>query len=74
LPNRILLLTAALAAELFVPVTLAAQVSPPTQAAQPYTPQQARRQFVTVTYDWLYIWPLHLDNFPIEDLVGREVD
>ena len=74
MPNRILLLMAALAAELLLPVELAAQVPALQQAAQPYTPPQARRQFVTVTYDWLYIWPLHLDNFPIEDLVGMEVD
>jgi hypothetical protein len=39
------------------------------------TPSGARprRQFVTVSYDWLYNQPLHFDNHPLEDLVGAEV-
>jgi hypothetical protein len=32
-----------------------------------------RRQFVTVSYDWLYNHPLHFDDHPLEDLVGAEV-
>jgi hypothetical protein len=42
--------------------------------AQTYPPAQAHRQWVTVSYNWLYNWPLHFDNFPLEDLVGQEVD
>jgi hypothetical protein len=56
---------AALAAALLAPVELAAQGS---------APPQPRRQWVTVSYDWLYIMPLHFDNFPLEDLLGTEVD
>jgi hypothetical protein len=33
-----------------------------------------RRQFVTVSYDWLYTWPLHFDKFPLEDIVGMPLD
>jgi hypothetical protein len=33
-----------------------------------------RRQFVTFSYDWLYTWPLHFDDHPLEDLVGMEID
>ena len=39
--------------------------------AQDVTP---RRQFVTVSYDWLYTWPLHFDKFPLEDIVGAPLD
>lgn len=59
------MMMAALAAALLAPVEL---------AAQGYAPAQARRQWVTVSYDWLYTWPLHFDNFPLEDLLGTEVD
>jgi hypothetical protein len=27
-----------------------------------------------VSYDWLYTWPLHFDNHPLEDFVGDSVD
>ena len=33
-----------------------------------------RRQFITVSYDWLYTWPLHFDKFPLEDIVGVPLD
>jgi hypothetical protein len=56
---------AALAAALLAPVDLEAQSS---------SPARARRQWVTLSYDWLYTWPLHFDNHPLEDLVGAEVD
>jgi hypothetical protein len=42
-------------------------------AAQTYTPPQPRRQFVSVSYDWLYTQPLHFAEHPLEDLLGTEV-
>ena len=42
-------------------------------AAQDYAVQKPRRQFVTVTLDWLNTEPLHFASYPLEDLVGREV-
>lgn len=41
--------------------------------AQTYTPPQPRRQFVTVSYDWLYTHPLHFADHPLGDLVGSPV-
>ena len=41
--------------------------------AQTYTPQKPRRQFVTVSTDWLNTQPLHFLEHPLEDLVGRAV-
>ena len=35
--------------------------------------QQARRQFVTVSYDWHYTQPLHFAEHPLEDLLDTEV-
>jgi hypothetical protein len=42
-------------------------------AAQTYSPQKARRHFITVSYDWLYTQPLHFGEHPVADLVGAEV-
>ena len=42
-------------------------------AAQDYAPKKPRRQFVTVSVDWLNTEPLHFASHPLEDLVGREV-
>jgi hypothetical protein len=42
-------------------------------AAQTYDVQKPRRQFVTVSLDWLRTEPLHFASHPLEDLVGREV-
>ena len=42
-------------------------------SAQDYTVQKPRRQFVTVSLDWLNTEPLHFASHPLEDLVGREV-
>jgi len=42
-------------------------------AAQDYAPAKPRRQFVTVSLDWLNTEPLHFKSHPLEDLVGREV-
>jgi hypothetical protein len=43
------------------------------QTAQAYKPPQAHRQFVTVSYNWLYTYPLHFSTYPLEDLVGADV-
>jgi hypothetical protein len=53
-------------------VALAFSVTAPA-AAQQYTPPQARRQFVTFSYDWMYTYPLHFKEYPLEALVGAEV-
>lgn len=42
-------------------------------SAQTYRGQKPKRQFITVSYDWLYTQPLHFSNHPLEDLAGREV-
>ena len=42
-------------------------------SAQTYQRQRPKRQFVTITYDWLYTHPLHFANHPLEDLAGAEV-
>jgi hypothetical protein len=42
-------------------------------AAQDYAVQKPRRQFVTISIDWLNTEPLHFASHPLEDLVGREV-
>jgi hypothetical protein len=41
--------------------------------AQTYSAPRPHRQFVTISYDWLYTQPLHFANYPVEDLVGRAV-
>jgi hypothetical protein len=51
----------------------AATLCPQIAEAQPYTPAKARRQFVTFSYNWLYTWPLHFAEHPLEDLVGTPV-
>lgn len=42
-------------------------------SAQTYTPSTPRRQFVTVSLDWMHTEPLHFASHPLEDLLGREV-
>ena len=42
-------------------------------AAQSYSPERARPQFVTLSYDWMYTQPLHFAEHPIEDLLGADV-
>jgi len=52
----------------------AALVGTPDRAgAQTYSPPKPHRQFVTISYDWLYTQPLHFAKYPVEQLVGREV-
>jgi hypothetical protein len=41
--------------------------------AQTYSAPQPRRQFVSVSYDWLYTQPLHFAEHPLEDLLGTDV-
>ena len=41
--------------------------------AQSYAPRKPRRQFVTVSTDWLHTQPLHFLEHPLQDLVGRPV-
>lgn len=43
------------------------------QEARDYAPGKPRRQFVTVSIDWLNTQRLHFASHPLEDLVGREV-
>lgn len=45
----------------------------PSASAQDYTVDKPRRQFLTVSLDWLNTEPLHFASHPLEDLVGREV-
>jgi hypothetical protein len=42
-------------------------------SAQVYQPRKPRRQFITVSTDWLHTQPLHFIEHPLQDLVGREV-
>jgi hypothetical protein len=51
-------------------LTLAVPCAARAQAQQPTAPY---RQFVTVSYDWLYTQPLHFAEHPLEDLLGTEV-
>ena len=46
---------------------------PSLAPAQIDTLPQPRRQFVTISYDWLYTHPLHFGDHPLEDLVGSPV-
>jgi hypothetical protein len=54
-------------------VTCAAILSPSVVFAQPYGEVKPRRQFVTVTLDWINTQPLHFLEHPLQDLVGTEV-
>jgi hypothetical protein len=45
----------------------------PAVAQDSYAVQKPRRQFVTISIDWLNTEPLHFASHPLEDLVGREV-
>src|SRR5687767_3836683 len=45
----------------------------PAAAQDTYSATKPRRQFITVSVDWLQTEPLHFASHPLEDLVGREV-
>jgi hypothetical protein len=51
----------------------AATLWPICAEAQPYAATPVRRQFVSVSYDWLYTWPLHFADHPLADLLGTGV-
>lgn len=46
---------------------------PAAAAAQNYSANQPRRQFITVSLDWMQTEPLHFASHPLEELLGREV-
>jgi hypothetical protein len=52
---------------------LAAMFMVSPASAQTYQAPQPRRQFVTISIDWLYTQPLHFAEHPLEDLLGTEV-
>ena len=54
-------------------VVLVVLSMPSLSTAQTYQVQQPRRQFVSVSLDWLYTQPLHFAKHPLEDLLGVEV-
>lgn len=51
---------------------LALAVAAPV-SAQTYTAPKPRKQFVTISIDWINVEPLHFAEHPLEDLVGRPV-
>jgi hypothetical protein len=51
----------------------AATLWPICAEAQPYAGAPVRRQFLSVSYGWLYTWPLHFAEHPLADLVGTDV-
>lgn len=53
--------------------SMAAFLAVTPASAQEYNAQKPRRQFVTISVDWLNTEPLHFASHPLEDLVGREV-
>jgi hypothetical protein len=53
--------------------SIVALLVPSLSQAQTYQVPQPRRQFVTVSLDWLYTQPLHFAEHPLEDLLGTEV-
>jgi hypothetical protein len=58
---------------LLVVFTCAAILVPSIAGAQTYTTRKPRRQFVTVSLDWLYTQPLHFAEHPLQDLLGTDV-
>lgn len=53
--------------------TLALLLCAAPASAQVYTPKKPRRQFVSVSTEWLNTQPLHFLEHPLQDLVGRDV-
>ena len=41
--------------------------------AQTFDAEKPRRQFITISYDWLNTQPLHFEEHPLEDLLGTAV-
>jgi hypothetical protein len=58
----------------FMFTTIALFPSSARAEQQPAAPQKKpRRQWISVSIDWLRTQPLHFENHPVEDFVGREV-
>jgi len=57
---------------LFVALSIIPVIRPASALAQPYSDAKPRRQFVTVTLDWLNTQPLHFLEHPLQDLVGTD--
>ena len=54
--------------------TLAVCLTAIPAAGQTYAaPDQPRRHFISVSYDWIYTQPLQFADHPLSELVGREV-
>lgn len=60
-----------LARAILVLILLACSTAP--AAAQNSAADTPRRQFITVSVDWMHTEPLHFASHPLEDLLGREV-
>ena len=54
-------------------VTIVMLVCAAPAMAQTYSTPKPRKQFVTVSFDWMNTEPLHFASHPLEDLVGRPV-
>jgi hypothetical protein len=52
---------------------LMSTAAPPPQTYH-YRAPQARRHFISVSYDWQYTHPMGFRTHPLEDLLGRPVD
>jgi hypothetical protein len=66
--SRVSSLILILSAVVLVPSASRAEAQP-----APNPQPTVRRQWITVSLDWLRTQPLHFENHPVEDLVGREV-
>lgn len=53
--------------------TAIASLCPLAASAQTYAAPQLRRQWITISYNWLHTLPLHFGEHPVEDLVGSPV-
>lgn len=57
----------------FTAATVTTLWSTASADAQTYAPRKPRRQFVSISTDWLHTQPLHFLEYPLQDLVGRPV-
>lgn len=49
-------------------------IGPQAADAQDYTAPRARRQFISIHYDWQFILPQRIAEHPLGDLLDAEVD
>ncbi|HZB25578.1 MAG TPA: hypothetical protein VE379_05575 [Vicinamibacterales bacterium] len=54
-------------------LTLGLLACPSAAAAQSPAAARPRRHFVTVSYDWHHTQPLHFAEYPLAELLGRDV-